>query len=162
MTFAGVNYLAIVIAAVAAWLAGAGWYMALGKTWMAALGTTPEKMQTLAKNYLGADKSWRLAVVPELELERWTVPRLAVVRLAKAETRLPPVKGRACPCRAIPCSNGWPIFRAEVATPMRTRMTAKVRAAARSIFRASLGDRTTNSGKQHRLASSRCLRFGQG
>ena len=38
------NYLAIVIAAVAAWLAGAGWYMALGKTWTAALGTTPEKM----------------------------------------------------------------------------------------------------------------------
>jgi hypothetical protein len=36
------NYLAIVIAAVAAWLAGAGWYMALGKTWTGALGT--EKM----------------------------------------------------------------------------------------------------------------------
>jgi hypothetical protein len=32
MTFAGTNYLAIVIAAVVAWLAGAGWYMALGKT----------------------------------------------------------------------------------------------------------------------------------
>jgi hypothetical protein len=42
LTFAGMNYLAIVIAAVAAWLAGAGWYMALGKTWTAALGT--EKM----------------------------------------------------------------------------------------------------------------------
>ena len=39
------NYLAIVIAAVAAWLAGAGWYMALGRTWTAALGTTPEKTQ---------------------------------------------------------------------------------------------------------------------
>jgi hypothetical protein len=38
------NYLAIVIAAVVAWLFGAGWYMALGKTWTAALGTTPEKM----------------------------------------------------------------------------------------------------------------------
>ena len=38
------NYLAIVIAAVAAWLAGAGWYMALGKTWAAALGTTPAQM----------------------------------------------------------------------------------------------------------------------
>lgn len=44
MTFAGMNYLAIVIAAIAAWLAGAGWYMILGRTWMAALGTTPEKM----------------------------------------------------------------------------------------------------------------------
>ena len=38
------NYLAIVIAAVATWLFGAGWYMALGKPWMAALGTTPDKM----------------------------------------------------------------------------------------------------------------------
>ena len=44
MTFAGMNYLAIVIAAVAAWLFGAGWYMALGKPWMAALGTTPDEM----------------------------------------------------------------------------------------------------------------------
>ena len=38
MTFAGVNYLAILIAAVAAWIAGAAWYMSLGKTWMAAQG----------------------------------------------------------------------------------------------------------------------------
>jgi hypothetical protein len=37
-------YLAVVISAVVAWLAGAVWYMAFGKTWMAALGTTPEKM----------------------------------------------------------------------------------------------------------------------
>lgn len=44
MIFAGMNYLAIVIAAAAAWLAGAGWYLALGKTWTAALGTTPEQM----------------------------------------------------------------------------------------------------------------------
>ena len=42
-------YLAILIAAVAAWLAGAVWYMALGKTWMAALGTTPEKMAAARK-----------------------------------------------------------------------------------------------------------------
>jgi hypothetical protein len=47
MTFAGVNYLAVLVAAVAAWLAGAVWYMALGKTWMAALGTAPEKMQAM-------------------------------------------------------------------------------------------------------------------
>jgi hypothetical protein len=39
MTFAGMNYVAIVVAAVAAWLAGAAWYMALGKPWMAALGS---------------------------------------------------------------------------------------------------------------------------
>ena len=45
MTFAGLNYLAIVIAAVVAWVAGAAWYMSLGKIWMAAQGLTPEKMQ---------------------------------------------------------------------------------------------------------------------
>jgi hypothetical protein len=49
MTFAGVNYLAVLIAAVAGWLAGAAWYMSLGKVWMAALGTTPEKMRESAQ-----------------------------------------------------------------------------------------------------------------
>jgi hypothetical protein len=44
MPFAGINYLAVVIAAVIAWLAGAGWYMTLSKSWMAALGVTPEQM----------------------------------------------------------------------------------------------------------------------
>ena len=45
MTFAGMNYLAVLIAAVAAWLAGAVWYQALAKPWMAAAGITPEAMQ---------------------------------------------------------------------------------------------------------------------
>ena len=40
MTFAGVNYLAIVVAAIASWLVGAAWYMAFAKPWMAALGKT--------------------------------------------------------------------------------------------------------------------------
>ncbi len=44
MAFAGINYLAIVIAAVVAWLAGAAWYMSLGKFWASAAGMTPEKM----------------------------------------------------------------------------------------------------------------------
>jgi hypothetical protein len=47
MAFAGLNYLAVVVAAVVAWAAGAGWYMAFGKPWLAALGTTPEKMQAM-------------------------------------------------------------------------------------------------------------------
>jgi hypothetical protein len=45
MTFAGLNYLAIVIAAIVAWLAGAIWYMGLGSIWAAAQGLTSEKMQ---------------------------------------------------------------------------------------------------------------------
>src|SRR5512145_1431575 len=65
MAFAGVNYLAIVIAAVVAWLAGAGWYMAFGKTWMAALGITSEQMQ-VAKNRPGAFLPFIYAFVAEL------------------------------------------------------------------------------------------------
>ena len=43
MTFTGVNYLAIVAAAIAAWLASAAWYTSLGGIYMAALGKTPEQ-----------------------------------------------------------------------------------------------------------------------
>ena len=42
MTFAGVNYLAVLLAAVAAWLAGAVWYGVLAKPWVAAQGKTME------------------------------------------------------------------------------------------------------------------------
>jgi len=41
MTFGGINHLAVLIAAVVAWLASAAWYMSLGKIYMAALGKTP-------------------------------------------------------------------------------------------------------------------------
>jgi hypothetical protein len=65
MTFAGVSYLAILVAAVAAWLAGAGWYMTFGKTWMAAIGTTPEKMQEM-RGQPGAFLPFIYAFVAEL------------------------------------------------------------------------------------------------
>ena len=58
-------YLAIVIAAAAAWLAGAVWYMAFGNTWMAALGTTPEKMAAMRKEP-GAFLPFVYAFVAEL------------------------------------------------------------------------------------------------
>lgn len=38
MAFAGMNYLAIVVAGVAGWIVGAIWYGVLGKQWVAALG----------------------------------------------------------------------------------------------------------------------------
>ena len=68
------NYLAIVIAAVAAWLFGAGWYMALGKPWMAALGTTPDKMAE-AKKQPGAWLPFVYAFVAEL-LMAWILAGL--------------------------------------------------------------------------------------
>jgi hypothetical protein len=58
-------YGAIVIAAVVAWLAGAAWYMALGKPWMAALGRTHEEMAA-AKKAPGAFLPFIYAFVAEL------------------------------------------------------------------------------------------------
>jgi hypothetical protein len=65
MTFAGINYLAVVIAAIVAWLAGAVWYMTLGRTWMAALGTTAEEMAE-ARNRPGAFLPFIYAFAAEL------------------------------------------------------------------------------------------------
>jgi hypothetical protein len=45
MTFAGINYLAVAVAAIAAWLASAAWYMSLCRTYAAALGKTPEQAE---------------------------------------------------------------------------------------------------------------------
>jgi hypothetical protein len=45
MDFSVINWLAVVVAAVAAWLFGAAWYMGLSKPWMAAAKIDPSKMQ---------------------------------------------------------------------------------------------------------------------
>jgi uncharacterized membrane protein len=45
MTFVGINYLAVLVAAVAAWVLGMVWYMALSKQWLAALGKTEADMR---------------------------------------------------------------------------------------------------------------------
>jgi Protein of unknown function (DUF1761) len=45
MAFAGINYLAVVVAAVAAWVLGMAWYMALSKHWLAALGKSDADMK---------------------------------------------------------------------------------------------------------------------
>jgi hypothetical protein len=74
MTFSGVSYLAIVIAAVAAWLAGAAWYMAFGKTWMAALAMTPENIEA-AKRGPGAYLPFIYAFGAELVMA-WTLAGL--------------------------------------------------------------------------------------
>ena len=42
MTFAGINYLAVLVAAVAGWLVGAAWYNVLANHWLAAQGKTME------------------------------------------------------------------------------------------------------------------------
>src|SRR5262249_33703909 len=71
VTFSGVNYLAIIIAAVVAWLAGAVWYMALGRTWMAALGVTAGQMEA-RKGEPGASLPFIYAFAAELVMA-WTL-----------------------------------------------------------------------------------------
>ena len=43
MAFAGISYIAVIAAAVVAWLVSAGWYMSLCRIYQAALGMTPEQ-----------------------------------------------------------------------------------------------------------------------
>jgi len=45
MTFSGINYVAVIIAALAAFGLGAVWYMVLGGAWMRALGKTPADLK---------------------------------------------------------------------------------------------------------------------
>ena len=58
MTFAGINTLAILIAAIASWLAGAVYYMALGKLWVAALGSTMEAFKARQAALKGTSNAW--------------------------------------------------------------------------------------------------------
>jgi hypothetical protein len=53
MTFAGINYLAILIAAVTGWLTGAVWYGLLGKAWVAAQGRTMEEFKAQQAAMIG-------------------------------------------------------------------------------------------------------------
>ena len=50
MSFAGTNYWAILIAAAAGWIAGAAWYMSLGKYWQEAIGMSAEQMAANRRN----------------------------------------------------------------------------------------------------------------
>ena len=59
MTFAGINHLAIILAAIAAWIGGAVYYGVLSKPWMAAQGKTLEQF-----NAEGAAKSSLVRYAP--------------------------------------------------------------------------------------------------
>ena len=45
MAFVGINYLAVLVAAVAAWVLGAVWYTTLSQPWLAAQGKTKADMK---------------------------------------------------------------------------------------------------------------------
>ena len=58
MTFGGMNYLAILLAAVAAWLAGAVWYGVLAKPWVAAQGKTIEQFKARQAKLRGSPRAY--------------------------------------------------------------------------------------------------------
>ncbi|MDJ0610507.1 MAG: DUF1761 domain-containing protein [Kiloniellales bacterium] len=62
MVFAGMNYLAILVAAVASFAFGAVYYTVLGKAWMAALGKTEAEVREGATSAL----SFVIAAVAQL------------------------------------------------------------------------------------------------
>jgi hypothetical protein len=69
MTFTGVNYLAILVAAVVGWVIGAAWYMLLAKPWVDAHGRTMEDFKAQADAAKGTSAAWlpyALAFVAEL------------------------------------------------------------------------------------------------
>ena len=69
MTFSGINYLAVLVAAVAGWLVGAAWYMALSKQWIDAHEKTLEQIKAEGAARKGTPAAWLpfvLAFVAEL------------------------------------------------------------------------------------------------
>ena len=58
MTFTGVNYLAVLVAALAGWVIGAGWYMSLAKQWVAAHGKTMEEFKAQTDAAKGTSQAW--------------------------------------------------------------------------------------------------------
>src|SRR5438270_7420574 len=78
MTFAGINYLAILIAAVVGWLAGAAWYSALGTRWVEAQGKTIEEFHAHRAASKGTSAAWlpfALAFVADLAMA-WVLAAL--------------------------------------------------------------------------------------
>ena len=69
MTFAGINYLAVVVAAVVAWLTGAVWYGLLANPWVTAHGKTMGEFKTEQAAHKGSVHAWlpfALALLAEL------------------------------------------------------------------------------------------------
>jgi Protein of unknown function (DUF1761) len=71
MTFAGINYLAVIIAGIAGWLAGAVYYGVLAKPWVAAHGKTMEAFKAEQAAHKGTIHAWLpfvLAFLAELAM----------------------------------------------------------------------------------------------
>ena len=89
MTFAGINHLAIFIAAIVGWLGGAVYYTALAQPWLAAQGKTVEqhKAELAARQGIAKAAPFILAFVADLVMA-WVlagmVGHLGVVTIRSA------------------------------------------------------------------------------
>ena len=66
MVLYGINFIAVIAAAVAAWLFGAAYYTPLGKTWLAAQGKTIEEIQCGGKTGFARVFPFILSFVAEI------------------------------------------------------------------------------------------------
>ena len=69
MAFAGINYLAILIAAVAGFAFGAVYYMTLSRPWLAAIGKTKEELAAAGK---GSPVPFIVSIIA-LAIMAWTL-----------------------------------------------------------------------------------------
>ena len=69
MAFAGINYLAILIAAVAGFAFGAAYYMTLSRPWLAAIGKTKEELAAAGK---GSPVPFIVSIIA-LAIMAWTL-----------------------------------------------------------------------------------------
>jgi Protein of unknown function (DUF1761) len=69
MAFAGINYLAVLIAAVAGFAFGAAYYMTLSRPWLAAIGKTKEELAAAGK---GSPVPFIVSIVA-LAIMAWTL-----------------------------------------------------------------------------------------
>jgi hypothetical protein len=68
VTFSGINYLAVIVAALAGWVVGAAWYMGLAKHWIDAHGKTLDQVKREGEARKGTPAAWLpfvLALVAE-------------------------------------------------------------------------------------------------
>jgi hypothetical protein len=69
MAFAGINYLAVLVAAVAGFAFGAAYYMTLSKPWLAAIGKTKEEPAAQGK---GSPMPFIVSIIA-LAIMAWTL-----------------------------------------------------------------------------------------
>ena len=90
------NYLAILIAAVAAWLAGAVWYMGLGKVWTAAARRARRSRWRRRKRQPARSLPFILAFVAELVMAWILAGLLAHLGAGQATVRNGIISGAFC------------------------------------------------------------------